>query len=97
MLFMGLAHQRATNSTSLIAPHYTSFVQWADYLVNASLSPARQASTDDFAGEEALMTSLAVKGTVGLGCMGEIASALGRTSDATHYKVRLQQIIIRPY
>jgi hypothetical protein len=89
MLFMGLAHQRATNSTSLIAPHYESFKQWADFLVNASLSPARQATTDDFAGEEAQMTSLAVKGTVGLGCMGEIASALGRTSDATHYTVRI--------
>lgn len=89
MLFMGLAHQRSTNSTSLIAPHYTSLKQWADFLVNASLSPALQASTDDFAGEEAQMTSLAVKGTVGLGCMGEIAAAVGKTSDAAHYSVSL--------
>lgn len=85
---MGLAHQRATNRTNLLASHYTSFKQWADFLVNASLSPALQASTDDFAGEEAQMTSLAVKGTVGLGCMGEIAKVLGRTNDATHYSVR---------
>lgn len=90
MLYMGLAHQRSTNSTSLIAPHYASFKQWAEFLVNASLSPALQASTDDFAGEEAQMTSLAIKGTVGLGCMGEIATALGRTSDASHYSVGLQ-------
>ncbi|KAK9899072.1 putative glutaminase A [Cystobasidium minutum MCA 4210] len=91
MLFMGLAHQRSAGSNSLIAPHYTSFKQWADYLVNSSLSPALQASTDDFAGEEAQMTSLAVKGTVELGCMGQIASALGKTSDANHYTTLAKQ------
>jgi hypothetical protein len=88
MLFMGLAHQRFTGNTSLIAPHYTLFKQWADFLVNDTLYPPLQASTDDFLGRTANSTSLAVKGTIGLACMGEIAVAVGNTGDASHYSVR---------
>ena len=44
-----------------------------------------RASTDDFAGQLTNMTSLAVKGTVGIGCMGALAALLNNTEDATYY------------
>lgn len=42
------------------------------------------------------MTSLAVKGTVGLGCMAEIASALGENTDARHYNVSEHALVPLP-
>ena len=44
-------------------------------------------STDDFKGRAANLTSLAVKGVIGLGCMGSIANLAGNTADATRYSV----------
>lgn len=61
MLFMGLAYTRFSGKNDLIASHYKIFKQWADFLVNATVTPVLQASTDDFAGELVNMTSLAVR------------------------------------
>ena len=60
MLSMGLAYTRFSGKNDLIASHYKILKQWADFLVNATVTPVLQASTDDFAGELANMTSLAV-------------------------------------
>lgn len=87
MLFMALAHAVYTGKTSLIQQHYAIFRQWAEYLVNGTLYPINQASTDDFKGRSANSTSLAVKGAVGLGCMGAMATIVGNTADGTRYNV----------
>lgn len=44
-----------------------------------------RASSDDFYGELANMTSLAVKGAVGLACMGALAELVNNNADATNY------------
>lgn len=37
------------------------------------------------------MTSLAIKGTVGLGCMGSLAASVNNTDDAAHYNTLAKQ------
>jgi hypothetical protein len=66
---------------------YPLWKQWTAYLVDFSLEPHNQLSTDDFAGWLALQTNLALKGIIGINAMAEIAELLGETKDAKHYKV----------
>ncbi|QRV90571.1 hypothetical protein RhiJN_18589 [Ceratobasidium sp. AG-Ba] len=85
MLIMALSYTRATKDNSLIANNYNLLSQWTQFLVNDSLIPALQLSTDDFAGHLANQTNLAVKGIVGIRAMSEIATLLGKSDDAKKY------------
>ncbi|KAF8595372.1 DUF1793-domain-containing protein [Ceratobasidium sp. AG-I] len=86
MLIMSLSYTRATKDNSLITNNYNLLDQWTQFLVNDSLIPALQLSTDDFAGHLANQTNLAIKGIIGIRAMSEIATILGKTDDATKYK-----------
>lgn len=66
--------------------HYKIMQQWAEFLITDSLVPAEQLSTDDFAGQLANQSNLALKGIQGIAAMGEIATWLNKTSDAKSYK-----------
>ncbi|KAG9084624.1 hypothetical protein FS749_005086, partial [Ceratobasidium sp. UAMH 11750] len=85
MLIMALSYTRATKDTSMIARNYNLLTQWTQFLVNDSLIPAEQLSTDDFAGHLANQTNLAVKGIIGIRAMSEISSLLGKQDDAKKY------------
>ena len=63
--------------------------QWTQFLITDSLIPANQFSTDDFAGQLANQTNLAIKGIVGIGAMAEIAKLLGDEDKASNYSVRI--------
>ncbi|KAJ5188662.1 hypothetical protein N7491_004982 [Penicillium cf. griseofulvum] len=65
---------------------YSLWKQWTGYLVEFSLEPANQLSTDDFAGWLALQTNLALKGIVGINAMSKIAEVAGHDADASYYK-----------
>lgn len=67
---------------------YPLWRQWTKYLVDFSLEPHNQLSTDDFAGWLALQTNLALKGIVGIKAMSEIAEIVGEKEDAKYYRVR---------
>ncbi|KAG8715007.1 hypothetical protein FRC11_006163 [Ceratobasidium sp. 423] len=86
MLIMALSYTRATNDSSLISNNYNLLAQWTQFLVEDSLIPAKQLSTDDFAGHLVNQTNLAVKGIIGIRAMGEIADILGKSDDAKKYK-----------
>ena len=66
---------------------YRLWKQWTGYLVEFSLEPHNQLSTDDFAGWLALQTNLALKGIIGIKAMSEMADILGETVDANYYRV----------
>lgn len=66
--------------------HYRIMAQWAEFLVQDSLIPASQLSTDDFAGVLANQTNLAIKGIEGIAAMGVIADKIGRTTNASYYQ-----------
>ena len=68
---------------------YRLWKQWTGYLVEFSLEPHNQLSTDDFAGWLALQTNLALKGIIGIKAMSEMADILGETVDAKYYKVSI--------
>ncbi|KAG9119896.1 hypothetical protein FRC07_004856, partial [Ceratobasidium sp. 392] len=85
MLIMALSYTRATKDLSLVTNNYNLLTQWTQFLVNDSLIPALQLSTDDFAGHLANQTNLAVKGIIGIRAMSEISSLLGKQVDAKKY------------
>ncbi|KAA8646204.1 hypothetical protein EYZ11_001494 [Aspergillus tanneri] len=65
---------------------YRLWKQWTGYLVEFSLEPENQLSTDDFAGWLALQTNLALKGIIGINAMSKLAELAGHESDASYYK-----------
>lgn len=65
--------------------HYEILHKWADYLVANALDPGNQNQTDDFTGWIAHSVNLALKGIIGIGAMGLIATAAGNASDSAHY------------
>ncbi|KAJ4287091.1 hypothetical protein N0V88_007785 [Collariella sp. IMI 366227] len=73
MIIMTLAYAQRTGDTGYLITHYPILRQWAQFLVEESLIPADQLSTDDFAGTLANQTNLAIKGIIGLRAMSEIA------------------------
>lgn len=85
MLIMTLAYAQRTNDVAYLKQHYPKLVQWTTFLVNDSLIPANQLSTDDFAGKLINQTNLALKGIIGIGAMGEIARLTGNTEDAKNF------------
>jgi hypothetical protein len=84
MLIMTLAYAQRTNDVAYLKQHYQKLLQWTSFLVNDSLIPAAQLSTDDFAGTLQNQTNLALKGIIGIGAMGEIARLTGNTDDANN-------------
>jgi hypothetical protein len=50
MLIMTLAYVQKSGNTQFLRDHYNLLKQWTSYLVEDSLYPANQISTDDFAG-----------------------------------------------
>ncbi|BCR85607.1 putative glutaminase [Aspergillus chevalieri] len=65
---------------------YRLWNQWTGYLVEFSLEPANQLSTDDFAGWLALQTNLALKGIIGINAMSKLAEVVGEDKDVSYYK-----------
>lgn len=85
MIIMTLAYAQRAKDTAYLSQHYPKLQQWVGYLIDDSLIPANQLSTDDFAGTLANQTNLALKGIVGIGAMAQIAQLTGNTADAANY------------
>jgi hypothetical protein len=85
MVLMAYAYFKFTGDTSFLSQHYAKYRQWATYVIEYSLVPEAQLSTDDFAGTLANQTNLAIKGIVGLTAMSFISEALGDLSAAANY------------
>lgn len=69
-----------------LSKSYRLWKQWTGYLVEYTLEPHNQLSTDDFAGWLALHTNLALKGIVGIKAMSELATVMGHDDEAKHYR-----------
>ncbi|KAF2167094.1 hypothetical protein M409DRAFT_54300 [Zasmidium cellare ATCC 36951] len=85
MLIMALAYAQRTGDNAYLAQHYSILRQWNEYLVNDSLIPESQLSTDDFLGAVQNDTNLALKGIVGIEAMAQIANRTGHTTDGVNY------------
>ena len=69
-----------------IGRSYRMWKQWTQYLVDESLRPSNQLSTDDFAGWLSLQSGLALKGAIGINAMAELARMTGHEKDAKYYQ-----------
>lgn len=65
---------------------YRLWKQWTSYLVEFSLLPHNQLSTDDFAGWLALQTNLALKGIIGIKAMEGLAELADNHEDAKVFR-----------
>jgi hypothetical protein len=84
-IIMILAYVQRSRNIEYIKQHYTILKQWAEYLVEDSLYPAEQLSTDDFAGHLANQTNLALKGIIGIEAMSQLSKLVGEDEDAQIY------------
>ncbi|KAI1432971.1 DUF1793-domain-containing protein [Xylaria sp. CBS 124048] len=84
-ILMSYAYYKFTGDAGWLTDHYDLLERFTHYLVNSSLIPAAQLSTDDFAGALLNQSNLAIKGIVGLQAMSYIASVANRTADAADY------------
>jgi len=50
MIIMTLVYAQRTGDVKYMTKHYPKLLQWAQFLIDESLVPASQLSTDDFAG-----------------------------------------------
>lgn len=64
---------------------YRLWRQWTKYLIDFSLEPSNQLSTDDFAGPLQLQTNLALKGIIGIKAMSQIAATIDNEHDLHYY------------
>jgi len=85
MIITTLAYAQRTGDTAYLSQHYSILKQWTGYLVQEALIPANQLSTDDFQGQLANQTNLALKGIIAIEAMSEIASKTGNSADAANY------------
>ncbi|KAI4093784.1 MAG: hypothetical protein LQ344_002687 [Seirophora lacunosa] len=69
-----------------VTKSYRLWKQWTSYLIEFSLRPHLQLSTDDFAGPLELQTNLALKGILGIKAMSQIAEAMDNKEDVKYYK-----------
>ncbi|KAH7086641.1 hypothetical protein BKA62DRAFT_800362, partial [Auriculariales sp. MPI-PUGE-AT-0066] len=85
MIIMSLSYALKTGDNSQMQRYFSLLDQWTQFLIEDSLIPAEQLSTDDFAGHLANQTNLAIKGIIGIGAMGKIATILGDTAKGDNY------------
>ncbi|OWP04752.1 hypothetical protein B2J93_4034 [Marssonina coronariae] len=85
MLIMTLSYAQRSNDSAYLKQHYEILKQWTSYLVENSLAPGDQISTDDFAGSLANQTNLALKGMIGIQAMAVIANLTGNEADGASF------------
>ena len=85
MILMALAYLQFSGDTAWLNTHYAKLRQFASYLIEFSLVPGIQLSTDDFQGKLINQTNLAIKGIIGLEAMAWLATTVGQSADARNY------------
>ncbi|KAF8165232.1 DUF1793-domain-containing protein [Crassisporium funariophilum] len=85
MIIMALSYAQKTGDQSQLKQYSALLDQWTQFLIEDSLIPANQISTDDFAGSLANQTNLAIKGIIGIKAMSEIFQLLGNPAQTANY------------
>ncbi|PPQ83295.1 hypothetical protein CVT25_004034 [Psilocybe cyanescens] len=85
MVIMALSYAQKTGDLSQIQQYKALLDQWTQFLVQDSLIPSNQISTDDFAGSLANQTNLAIKGIIGIKAMSQIAQLVGSPAQSANY------------
>lgn len=85
MIIMMLSYAQKSGNNTYLADNWDLLTRWAEYLIEDAKIPAHQLSTDDFAGQLANQTNLAIKGIIALEAMSEVATRAGHADQKQHY------------
>jgi hypothetical protein len=85
LLILVTAMERELGNWDFARQYWPQFQKWAEYLRTQGLDPARQLSTDDFAGHLAHNANLSIKAIEGLAAFAEMARGLGKADIADDY------------
>ncbi|KAJ7179016.1 DUF1793-domain-containing protein [Mycena filopes] len=105
MLIMALSYAQKSGDNSQLATYADTLLdQWTQFLIEDSLIPEAQISTDDFAGALANQTNLAIKGIIGIKAMsvildliqGDSEKSSNYSSIAASYVSQWQKLAISP-
>ena len=91
MIIMSYAYYAFSSNSAWLSQRYAQLQKWASYLIEFSLIPGNQLSTDDFAGRLINQTNLAIKGIVGLQAMSKIAAVVGDSAGESNYSATASQ------
>ncbi|KAG9241375.1 hypothetical protein BJ878DRAFT_520993 [Calycina marina] len=79
------SHPERTDEIADLSQHYCILKQWAGPFITKALITDNQLSTDDFQGELANQTNLALKGTIAIQNMAVITRVTENIHDAKYY------------
>ncbi|HEY3705101.1 MAG TPA: DUF4965 domain-containing protein [Terracidiphilus sp.] len=85
LLILVTAMEHELGNWDFARQYWPQFQKWAEYLRTQGLDPARQLSTDDFAGHLAHNANLSIKAIEGLAAFAEMARGLGHSDVADDY------------
>ncbi|KAF6224395.1 hypothetical protein HO133_010972 [Letharia lupina] len=85
MILMTYAYYKFSGNSAFVQQHYAKLQQFASYLIEYSLLPGLQVSTDDFAGALVNQTNLAIKGIVGIQAMSFISTLANDSFGSQNY------------
>ena len=85
MILMTYAYYKFSRNSTFVQQHYAKLQKYASYLIEYSLLPGLQVSTDDFAGALVNQTNLAIKGIVGFQAMSFISTLANDSFGSQNY------------
>ena len=85
MLILLAALAKVEGNANFSAKYWPQLQKWANYLAKEGFDPARQLSTDDFAGHLAHNVNLSAKAIEALGAYAQLADALGKHNEASKF------------
>ena len=85
MILMTYAYYKFSGNAAFVRQHYSKLQQFGSYLIEYSLLPGLQVSTDDFAGALVNQTNLAIKGIVGIQAMSFMSTLANDSFGSQNY------------
>lgn len=91
IILMSYGYYKFSGDATWLHIHYETLREYAQYLIEFALMPQLQMSTDDFNGELANQTNLAIKGIIALRAMSSVAEVAARADDAALYASKARE------
>ncbi len=95
MLILTAAIASMEGNADYAKKHWNTLSKWADYLFNEGFDPAKQLSTDVFAGYTTHDTNLSIKAILGIASYARLADMLGKNEIAKKYSMEARSLALK--